>query len=49
MTMYRSAFEKICDALASMESSLHEGLQWACAALFIGLACLVVVRAFTAA
>jgi len=47
--MYRTGFEKICDAIANMQSSLSEGAQWAFAALTFGVACAVLLNSLMAA
>jgi hypothetical protein len=49
MTMYRTRFERICDAIANMQNSLGEGTQWAFAALCFGVACAVLMNSLMAA
>lgn len=46
--MYRTKFEKICDAIANMQNSLGEGTQWAFAALCFGIACAVLMNSLMA-
>ena len=41
--MYRSGFEKVCDTIANMQTSLGEATQWVIAGLCIGLAGTVLV------
>lgn len=36
--MHRSVFEKVCDAIAFMQTSLGEKTQWAFTALCVGVA-----------
>ncbi|MGE0425810.1 MAG: hypothetical protein AB7O88_26355 [Reyranellaceae bacterium] len=47
--MYRTGFERICDAIANVQDALGERTQWALAALCIGVAAVVVVNALMAA
>jgi len=48
MTMYRTGFERICDAIANMQNSLGEGTQWAFAALCFGVASAVLLNTLMA-
>ena len=36
--MHRSGFEWVCDMITNMQTSMHEGLQWAFTALLFGTA-----------
>jgi hypothetical protein len=36
--MHRSGFERFCDIIASMQTSLHESLQWVLTLMFFGAA-----------
>jgi hypothetical protein len=47
--MYRSGFERVCDVLANMQTSLSEGVQWAFTALFLGVATTLLVRTIVVA
>ena len=47
--MHRSGFERVCDVLANMQTSLHEGVQWAVAALLFGAATTLLMRAIVTA
>lgn len=47
--MYRTGFEKICETIANMQSSLSEGVQWAFTALCLGVACAVLANSMMAA
>ncbi len=46
--MYRTGFERICDAIANMQNSLSEGVQWAFAALCFGVAFAVLANSLMA-
>lgn len=41
--MHRSGFEWVCDAIASVQTSMHEGVQWVVTAMFFGTAGLLLV------
>lgn len=47
--MYRTGFERFCDAIAGIQNSLGERMQWALAALCFGAACVVLVNSLMAA
>jgi hypothetical protein len=47
--MHRSGLEKVCDAIATMQTSLGEATQWAVTALCIGLAGTLLVRTMVSA
>ena len=47
--MYRTGFERICEAIANMQNSMSEGMQWAFAALCFGVACAVLLNTLMAA
>jgi len=49
MTMHRSGFEKVCDLIANMQTSLSEGIQWAFTGLCFGLATTLLVRTMVVA
>lgn len=47
--MHRSGLEKVCDAVATVQTSLGETTQWAFTALCIGLAGTLLVRTMASA
>jgi hypothetical protein len=47
--MYRTGFERVCDTLANMQTSLSEGVQWAFSALCFGAATTLLVRTIVTA
>jgi len=47
--MYRSGFEALCDAIANMQTSLGEGVQWALGALCFGFAATLLVHSLVGA
>ena len=47
--MHRGGFEKVCDVIAYLQTSMHEGVQWAFTALFFGSAAVLLLGTMVSA